>query len=139
MNKSKRAVDWINDPAAAGAALVFAFLLAEYAVVGKTFCDLAAQVAFGLAIRDGDVTAVGLRARLRPLAKVLQRDVPGATGKRDGEFEQFAEFVLICVHSAALSGLLVYCTDPGAACLHLPLANLSPRLRRFHLSFTRSF
>src|SRR5262249_34504925 len=101
----------------AGTALVFAFFLAEYAVVRKTLRDLAAQVTFSFTVCDGDVAAVGLGARLRPLAKVLQRTVARASRGRDGEFGQFAEFVLTCVHSAALRGSSFCCTDPGGSVL----------------------
>src|SRR5262249_51199115 len=88
VNKSKRPVDRIDDPTATGGSFTFTFFFAEYTVGRKTFRDLPAQVAFGFAIRNGNVTAVSLGARLRPLAKVLQSDVARAARELDRKPEQ---------------------------------------------------
>src|SRR6185369_4559180 len=91
VHKRKRAVDRIEYPASPGRTLRFTFFFTEDSVVRKPFCNLLAQVTLRLSIRDRDVTAVRLLARLRLFAKVLQCDLTGPAREIDRKLEQLVK------------------------------------------------
>jgi hypothetical protein len=91
MHKRKRAVDWIEYPAAARLPSRLTFFFTQNPIIRKTLGDSAAQVTLSLSIRNRDETAVRLPARLRLLAKVLQRDLARAARDLNRELEQLVK------------------------------------------------
>ena len=84
------AVNRIDEPAAAGAPYVFAFLFAEDGIVGEASLDLRAQEFFRLAVGRGHPRAVSLALGREGAPKVAQSDLARRARKLRGRFHQLA-------------------------------------------------